>query len=331
VQQYRVITAEASGKDSPDPATHGSSDNIGTKQEELACYGIGSEVECVSKDNYGDRVQDQISTSGRFAATLPESSLLDILLLISPFFFWGTSMVAMKQLAPHTTPIFVAAWRLIPAGLALLFWAAVSGRRGPQSAIGWVAVSIFGLVDGACFQGFLAEGLQRTSAGLGSVIIDSQPLSVAVLASFLYGETLGLKGIAGLALGVSGLLLLEVPASILESLPESLFGTAEDFASNAVAYVVGTAGAAQSSIWDSGEWWMLLAAQSMAVGTVMVRWVAKYCDPVAATGWHMILGGIPLLVLAWNQERAEMLEHASQLNGARWTHSISFLIIYLIP
>lgn len=30
---------------------------------------------------------------------------------------------------------------------------------------------------------------------------------------------------------------------------------------------------------------MLLAAQSMAVGTVMVRWVTKYSDPVMATGW----------------------------------------------
>lgn len=27
------------------------------------------------------------------------------------------------------------------------------------------------------------------------------------------------------------------------------------------------------SIWDSGEWWMLLAAQSMAIGTVMVRYL----------------------------------------------------------
>ena len=32
----------------------------------------------------------------------------------------------------------------------------------------------------------------------------------------------------------------------------------------------------KGSIWDSGEWWMLLAAQSMAVGTIMVRWVSKY-------------------------------------------------------
>lgn len=30
---------------------------------------------------------------------------------------------------------------------------------------------------------------------------------------------------------------------------------------------------------------MLLAAQSMAVGTVMVRWVSKFSDPIMATGW----------------------------------------------
>lgn len=40
-----------------------------------------------------------------------------------------------------------------------------------------------------------------------------------------------------------------------------------------------------SSLWGSGEWWMFLAAQSMAVGTVMVRWVSKFSDPVMATGW----------------------------------------------
>lgn len=39
------------------------------------------------------------------------------------------------------------------------------------------------------------------------------------------------------------------------------------------------------TLWGSGEWWMLLAAQSMAIGTVMVRWVSKYSDPIMATGW----------------------------------------------
>lgn len=33
---------------------------------------------------------------------------------------------------------------------------------------------------------------------------------------------------------------------------------------------------------------MFLAAQSMAIGTVMVRWVSKYSDPVMATGWVIL-------------------------------------------
>jgi len=40
-----------------------------------------------------------------------------------------------------------------------------------------------------------------------------------------------------------------------------------------------------TTIWGSGEWLMFLSAQSMAVGTIMVRWVSKYSDPIMATGW----------------------------------------------
>ena len=42
------------------------------------------------------------------------------------------------------------------------------------------------------------------------VIIDSQPLTVAILASLLFGESIGAVGVGGLVLGVVGLLLLEV-------------------------------------------------------------------------------------------------------------------------
>lgn len=42
------------------------------------------------------------------------------------------------------------------------------------------------------------------------VIIDSQPLTVAILAALLFGESIGFVGAAGLVLGVIGLLLLEV-------------------------------------------------------------------------------------------------------------------------
>jgi drug/metabolite transporter (DMT)-like permease len=258
-------------------ASNDDGDAVKSPQE---CYGTGMEVECVF----------DAETENAVVAEKEEQygldSLLTGMLLISPFFFWGTSMVAMKELAPHTTPMLVAAWRLLPSGLVLLLWAKASGNRGPTSAMGWLAVGLFGLVDGACFQGFLAEGLQRTSAGLGSVIIDSQPLSVAVIASVLFGETLGPIGLFGLLLGVGGLLMLEVSPSSLENFSLQSSG---------------------ASLWDSGEWWMLLAAQSMAIGTVMVRWVSKYSDPIAATGWHMILGGIPLLMFAINENSATSL------------------------
>lgn len=48
--------------------------------------------------------------------------------------------------------------------------------------------------------------------------------------------------------------------------------------------------------WQRGELWMLLAALSMAVGTILMRPLTRYADPVVATGWHMVLGGLPLLL-----------------------------------
>ncbi|KAL1370325.1 WAT1-related protein At3g02690, chloroplastic isoform X8 [Arachis hypogaea] len=246
----------------------------------LDCVGTGQDVECVAP--FANEEQGQNGTvslssennkeqEGESLKCLAEG-LWELTVLVSPFFFWGTAMVAMKEVIPKTGPFFVSAFRLIPAGFLLVGFAASRGRPFPSGLDAWLSISLFALVDAACFQGFLAEGLQRTSAGLGSVIIDSQPLTVAVLAALLFGESIGIVGAAGLVLGVVGLVLLELPVL---SFDESNF-----------------------SLWGSGEWWMLLAAQSMAVGTVMVRWVSKYSDPVMATGWHMVIGGLPLVAFS---------------------------------
>ncbi|GJP56713.1 hypothetical protein CLOM_g15927 [Closterium sp. NIES-68] len=118
--------------------------------------------------------------------------------------------------------MFVASVRLIPAGLLLVSFAASRGRPMPKSALAWFSILLFALVDATAFQGCLTEGLRRTSAGLGSVIIDSQPLTVAILAALLFGETISKTGALGLVLGVVGLLLLEVPVDTLLSFTSSL-------------------------------------------------------------------------------------------------------------
>ncbi|MEG4802323.1 DMT family transporter [Microcoleus sp. ARI1-B5] len=213
------------------------------------------------------------------------------LLLIAPFFLWGTAMVAMKGVMPHTTPLFVAFVRLVPAGVLVLLAAALMGKQQPAGWKAWLWISLFALVDGTLFQGFLAEGLARTGAGLGSVMIDSQPLAVAILCLWLFQEKIGFWGWLGLAIGVIGISLIGLPDGFIWGLfhPEN-------------AQVAGI-----EQLFQGGEWLMLLAALSMAVGTVLVRWVCRYVDPVVATGWHMILGGLPLLAISAATESGQFV------------------------
>ena len=212
------------------------------------------------------------------------------ILLIAPFFLWGTAMVAMKGVIAHTTPLFMAGVRLLPAGLLVLVITFVLSRPQPKGWRAWLWISCFALVDGTLFQGFLAEGLVRTSAGLGSVMIDSQPLAVALLSSWLFGEIIGLWGWFGLTLGILGISLIGIPNQWIFSILNG------ELMSMPFSY---------HNLFSSGELLMLLASLSMAVGTVTIRFVSRYSDPVVATAWHMILGGLPLFICSgiWESQQ----------------------------
>ncbi len=196
-----------------------------------------------------------------------------------PFFLWGTSMVVLKAIAPHSSPFFLAALRIVPAGLVLVAVGRWWGRPPVRGWRAWGWVLVFALIDGTFFQGFLALGLFRTGAGLGSLLIDSQPLAVAVLATLIYKETLDRRIVLALAVGLVGIAAIGLPPRLLSAL-----GAGDWWA------------VVQGGLFDTGEWLMLGAALSMAVGTVLIRSVTRYADPVMATGWHLLLGGLPLLV-----------------------------------
>lgn len=229
-------------------------------------------------------------------------------LLIAPFFLWGTAMVAMKGVIPNTTPLFMAGVRLVPAGVLLVLAARLMGRPQPKGWMAWLWISLFAFVDGALFQGFLAEGLVRTGAGLGSVMIDSQPLAVALLSGLLFGEIIGLWGWIGLVIGVLGISLIGLPDEWIYTL----------FQGNALSLDVSL-----QQLFQNGQWLMLLASLSMAVGTVLIRFVTRYADPVAATGWHMILGGLPLFALSGVWESQQWI-HIDLSGWAALTYSTIF-------
>ncbi|MGB8700112.1 MAG: DMT family transporter [Thermosynechococcaceae cyanobacterium] len=209
------------------------------------------------------------------------------LFLITPFFFLGTAMVVMKAIIPDTTPLFLAGFRLVPAGILILLAALWLKLPQPTTWQAWLWIGIFSLIDGAMFQGFLTQGLVSTGAGLGAVLIDAQPLVVAILCRVLFGDKVGFWGWWGLAIGLTGICLCGLPeAWILNVIHGDFSG------------LLGLQRVDMTHFQQSGELLMLLAALAMSLGTVTIRYVKEHANAFVATGWHMILGGIPLLGLS---------------------------------
>ncbi|MFB6276493.1 MAG: DMT family transporter [Halothece sp.] len=230
------------------------------------------------------------------------------LALIAPFFLWGTAMVAMKGVIPNTTPLFLGGIRILPAGILVLIAGLLFNRPQPKGWFAWGWISLFALVDGTLFQGFLAEGLVRTGAGIGSVMIDTQPLTVALLSSLLFGDRVRKIGWLGLLFGIVGVSLIGLPDQWIW---QGLQGNFAAFEVNGARLL------------ENGEWLMLLASLSMAVGTILIRYVCRYADPVMATGWHMLLGGIPLFVLSGMTE-TQQWQHLNLENGMAMAYATIF-------
>ncbi len=199
------------------------------------------------------------------------------LLMVLPFALWGTAMAAMAPLVSSAGPLLVASLRILPAGVVLLVAVPFLGREWGIALDDLWWFLIFTFIDASLFQFCLARGLAETGAGLGSVIIDSQPLMVALLARTLFGDAINPIGWVGLMIGLLGILCLGVPPEILSQW-----------------WLMGQPGPI-SNLWSNGEAWMLAAAVSMALGTVLIRFSCRKSDPVAVTGWHMLLGSIPLI------------------------------------
>tara|TARA_Y100001968_G_scaffold329872_1_gene380247 strand:- start:259 stop:1215 length:957 start_codon:yes stop_codon:yes gene_type:complete len=231
------------------------------------------------------------------------------LLMVLPFALWGTAMAAMSPLVVSAGPEFVAAMRLLPAGVVLLVTVPFLGRKLKIARIDLLWFLIFTFIDATCFQICLAKGLAQTGAGLGSVLIDSQPLMVALLARTVFGDAINPIGWIGLVMGLSGIICLGAPADLL------------------VHWWLMGQPVSITNFWNNGEAWMLAAAVSMAAGTILIRFTCKESDPVAITGWHMVIGSLPLLSLhllnndrallpAWTSFDWVLMAYASLLGSA---------------
>ena len=139
-------------------------------------------------------------------------------------------------------------------------------------------------------------------------MIDSQPLAVAIMSRWLFKEIIGFWGWLGLTIGIIGISLIGLPDEWIASWWQG----------NLVDVQL-----SWQSLFDNGEWLMLLASLSMAVGTVMIPYVSRHVDSVVATGWHFILAGSVLFIFSFVGETDQWVN----LNLSAWL-SLSYATVF---
>lgn len=181
---------------------------------------------------------------------------------------WGCAFVPSAWLTDSVGPFTAAAMRLGLAGIVLVAALAVTGRpispRLPIRALVWLAVTQTAIFYGATFWGIAHGG-----AGLASVLANSDPLFVAVLAAIFLGERLtGIQQV-GLGAGFVG-----------------------------VAFAICSQG-----VWPPRPTWsagiVVVGSLAWAVGTIVAaRAMRRDSQPIALAGWQMLLGALVLAAVA---------------------------------
>lgn len=130
----------------------------------------------------------------------------DVLELLVLAAIWGASFLFMRVAAPELGPVPLIALRVGLAALCLLPFAAVRGGASLRGRYG--AVAVIGIVNSALPFCLLAYALLSLPAGLASILNATSPLWGALVAHLWLGERLTAARVAGLALGLAGVVVL---------------------------------------------------------------------------------------------------------------------------
>jgi drug/metabolite transporter (DMT)-like permease len=209
---------------------------------------------------------------------------------------WGSTYLAIRVTVETVPPLLGAGARFTVAGAAVL--AVVAARRGLAAARptrrqlrGALAVGL--LLPGANAVVSVAE--QEVPSGLAALLFASIPLWVILLRR-LWGERVPRASIAAVLVGFGAVALLLQPGR--QSGGASLLGL--------LACVLGAA------MWASGSF----ASKRLALPE----------DPLASTGWQMLLGGVVVGIAGLAGGEAAHLDPAGF--SARSLIALAYLVVF---
>ncbi len=216
------------------------------------------------------------------------------------YVLWGSTYLAIRISVEHLTPLLMGALRFTTAGLLMLGVRALGNHRIAVSRRDLLRLAIIGtllLITANVVIGW-AETFIPT--GLAALFIAVTPLWFLLLERISHSaDRVSPRGIAGIALGVLGVVVLLWP---------SIFGHATDHAGFGARQLFGSV-------------LVLCASFSWATGSILTRRWHMPIDPFTASGWQMLFAGLISGVLA-------LL--FGDLHRATWAANSLWAILYLI-
>ena len=206
---------------------------------------------------------------------------------------WGCNWPVLKMGVAELAPLTFRAITLPFAAMGLLLVTRLSGDsiRIPREL--WPSVGALALFNIAGWNGFVLFGVQQLPAGRSSILAYTMPIWATLIAAFVLHEPLSRRKLVGLGLGTAGMAVL---------LGEQV---------------------AQLRAAPMGAMLILVAAIMWAFGTVLLR---KWQPPVpqnALSGWMMLLGWMPLALLAPLFDAQPLASELAALSARGW-----FAILY---
>lgn len=214
------------------------------------------------------------------------------------YLFWGSTYLGIRIAVEQIPPALMCGARFTLAGVLMLVYCALTGRRiqyGAQQLTHLAVVGLLLLMGGNLT---LSYAERVVPSGLAALIVSSVTLWFLVLDSLLLGDhRISLRGFAGLALGIAGIVVLLWP---------KLMAT-------------GNIGARELH-WSLA---LLGGSFSWALGSVLSkRWQSAEVDPFSGAAWQVTFAGLGNLTFSGAWE-----DHSAVAWTARGVGAVVYLII----
>lgn len=236
-------------------------------------------------------LKDETQTKNKFA-TIPDDQpirLKDLLLIGCVMGSWGIAFVAMKEIIRFAPPFQVGGMRFALGALPLLFMVVWAGRWRKLKPLDFARFALIGLLQTTILFGINFTAIRYVSAGVSSIIVNTYPFFVVLLAHLMIaGDRLNRQKVGGLLLGFGGVLAL----------------------------VLGGKGLGEVAL----QWplIMLVAASAWGLSTVLIKKFA-FQDMLSLTAFQSLFGAVPLLIIGFGFETQPI----------EWNGSFVFWLLYL--